>query len=326
MFLAKADIDDELRPPPAPADVAAAVGAAEVAQRYPGGTRHAVYRVPLRNGRMVVVRVLLARDRQGAATLVTGAMAAGLAAAAGVATAVPEAVELGCARLRYPFEVLPELAGRPVRELEDPESQALPPATFHAIGASLALLHGVRGTGAGPLIADRGRLRGRYGRWEEHVRCRLNEHVEACAALGAIDPGERAAILGLFHYRDDLLRCDEPRLLHGDPSHANALLTPAEQVAWIDWEDACFGDPVFDLANWATFCREEALTPMLAGYTASSPLPPDFGDRFWLLYLRVALAKTVVRSRLGLADRPGRPAASLRIQRALERLTPSRAA
>jgi aminoglycoside phosphotransferase (APT) family kinase protein len=324
MFLAKADIGDPLRPPPSADAVATALGADGPAEPFAAGTRHALYRARI-SGCPVVVRVFLGPDAHGAAMLPAGALVAGLATGAGVATAVPLAVDLSCLRIPYPFEVLPEIAGRPVRETEDPVTQALAPETFAAIGRSLARLHAVPGTGAGPVVADRGRLRGRYGRWEEHVRSRLQEHVETCARLGAINPGEQAAILGLFHYREDLLQCDRPRLLHGDPSHANALLAPSGDVAWIDWEDACFGDPVFDIANWATFCREEAIPPMLAGY-GTDALPPDFAERFWLLYLRTALAKTVVRARLGIAERPGRPPASLRIQRALGQLTPSRAA
>jgi len=49
-------------------------------------------------------------------------------------------------------------------------------------------------------------------------------------------------------------------------------------------------------------------------------------ERFWTYFLRVALAKTVVRHNLGLRDRPGRPPASRRIQLALDRLWPRRAA
>jgi hypothetical protein len=45
-----------------------------------------------------------------------------------------------------------------------------------------------------------------------------------------------------------------------------------------------------------------------------------------LYFLRVALAKTVVRHNLGLRDRPGRPPASLRIQRGLQGVAEARLA
>jgi aminoglycoside phosphotransferase (APT) family kinase protein len=327
MFLAKADLPDAgFRPPPAPDAVAAAVAAhagrrpATVDRPFAGGTRHALYRAGFDDGSRVVVRVCLSVDASGPEALVTGAMAGHLAAAAGVATPVPIAVDLSGLLLPHPYELLPDVCGARVSDLEDPDTQALPAGMLQAIGRSLAAVHAVRGEGAGPLVAERRRLRGRYGAWEEHVRNSLARHVDACVTLAAVSRPEAAAILGLFDRRDDLLVCGQPRLLHGDPSHQNALVLASGAVAWVDWEDARFGDPVFDLANWATFCRDEALAPMLQGYRAAATLPADFDERFWLLYLRVALAKTVVRARLGIADRPGRPPASQRIQKALTRL------
>src|SRR5207253_1741030 len=79
-------------------------------------------------------------------------------------------------------------------------------------------------------------------------------------------------------------------------------------------------DPVFDVAFWATFHPDRRHGAFLDGYRSVRDLPADFERRFRLYYPRVALSKTVLRHRLGLADRPGRPPASLRIQRALERL------
>ena len=56
------------------------------------------------------------------------------------------------------------------------------------------------------------------------------------------------------------------------------------------------------------------------GYRSEADLPTDFEQRFWLYFLRVALAKTVLRHRLGVKDRPGREPAALRIRQGLTRL------
>jgi Ser/Thr protein kinase RdoA (MazF antagonist) len=88
----------------------------------------------------------------------------------------------------------------------------------------------------------------------------------------------------------------------------------------IDWEDCLAGDPVFDIAFWATFHPERRHDVFLEGYRGVRDLPDDFELRFWLYFLRTALSKTVLRHRFGLQDKPGRPPASLRIHRGLEKV------
>lgn len=88
----------------------------------------------------------------------------------------------------------------------------------------------------------------------------------------------------------------------------------------IDWEDSLCGDPIFDVAYWGTFCRDEMRAEFLRGYETVQILPEDFERRYWLYYLRVAISKTVHRHLFGVKDRPGRAPASRRIQKALSRL------
>jgi thiamine kinase-like enzyme len=90
----------------------------------------------------------------------------------------------------------------------------------------------------------------------------------------------------------------------------------------IDWEDACIGDPMLDLANWATFHPERRWPVFFEAASEQGPYAQRSEMRalFWLYYLRVALAKTVHRIRFGVTDKPGRPPASMRIQRALKGL------
>jgi len=111
-----------------------------------------------------------------------------------------------------------------------------------------------------------------------------------------------------------------PVLLHGDLGSHNVFTDGRDVTAVIDWEDALSGDPVFDIAFWATFHPDRRHAAFLDGYRAVRALPADFEWRFWLYYLRVALAKTVLRHRLGITDRPGRLPASRRIQKGLERV------
>jgi Ser/Thr protein kinase RdoA (MazF antagonist) len=109
-------------------------------------------------------------------------------------------------------------------------------------------------------------------------------------------------------------------LLHGDLGSHNVLTDGDRLLGLIDWEDALSGDPVYDLAFWATFHLPERHAAFLAGYRELRPLPDDFPVRFWLYFVRILLAKAVHRRRFGYPDRPDRPTAAHRIRDALANL------
>ena len=99
------------------------------------------------------------------------------------------------------------------------------------------------------------------------------------------------------------------------------MLTDGDRVlGLIDWEDAVAGDPVYDVAFWATFHPPARHASFLSGYSDVRPLPDDFPIRFWLYFLRIAVAKAVHRRRFGYPDRPDRPTPAHRILHALDKL------
>jgi Ser/Thr protein kinase RdoA (MazF antagonist) len=165
-------------------------------------------------------------------------------------------------------------------------------------------------------------LRGLQDDWPNYLGLNLAGHVAGCVDLGAITAAEGDRVLALFAAHAGRLAADDhdARLLHGDLGSHNVLTDGTDITGLIDWEDCLAGDPVFDVASWATFQPEHRHPPFLEGYRSVRALPADFEARFWLYYLRVSLAKTVHRHRFGYADRPGRPPAALRICRGLEGL------
>ena len=156
--------------------------------------------------------------------------------------------------------------------------------------------------------------------WEQYVTLNLERHISICLAIGAIDPEEAERIRRTFIRLRNLLQISVPSLLHGDLANHNVTADGSRITAVLDWEDCLSGDPVFDIAYWATFRPHENLNVFLDGYREVRPLPSDFEMRFWLYYLRVCLSKTVHRHRFGYADPLGRAPASLRIQHSLEKL------
>jgi Ser/Thr protein kinase RdoA (MazF antagonist) len=221
-----------------------------------------------------------------------------------------------------PFLLMEEAKGKPLNQFEDAETQALPQPLLFGLGHLLGRIHGVEGEGAGFLDArsfGSKLLRGLHRNWEDYILLRLGAHLETCERIGAIT-NERNQIEKLFVEAAPLFHSAPMRWLHGDPGHHNVFSDGEKITAIIDWEDSLVGDPIFDVAYWGTFVRDEMREEFLRGYETVQKLPEDFERRYWLYYLRVAISKTVHRHLFGVKDRPGRPLASLRIQKALSKL------
>ena len=181
-------------------------------------------------------------------------------------------------------------------------------------------IHQIRGEGYGPMsTAGRDVLAGLHTSWDEYVRTRLESHIGACRIAGVITTAEADAISLQFETRLDP-EGRQGALLHGDPGGTNVLIDANRVTAVIDWEDALFGDPLFDVASLCCFHPERRHQVVFRALNLNVRQGGDLWRRFWLYFLRIALARTVHRLRFGYSDGPGRPPASRRIQLALARL------
>ena len=340
IFYAKADLplaDELLRPrlpPPSLVDeqqrVAAEVcrlvlgeSAVEVEPLSEHGTFHTLYRVVLAGGRRRVVRFNALADHHRDFPLLLDAAVMPRLRAAGLPSLAVDHVDLSRRWCPWDYEILEHADGTALKAL-DPDDTLLMPL-LRKLGEVVARLHEIRTDGFGlfdlrPLAEGSQVLCGTRQRWSDYLTVRLAEHVARCSDLGAMTASEVDAVLRLFDGSASLFDDVAPCLLHGDLGNHNVFTDGTAITALIDWEDSLSGDPIYDIAFWATFHPERRHAAFLDGYRTVRPLPEDFDVRFWLYFLRVALAKTLVRHRLGLADLPGRPPAALRIRKALNRL------
>jgi hypothetical protein len=298
---------------------------AVVAPLGEAGTFHQLYRAVSAGGRAVIVRLNALSHLRPDFLLRLDGWAADRLREVGLPALRVHAVDLSRTRCPYDFQILDEAPGTPLKAYDDDEESLLP--LLHALGRFVARMHTLRTRGFGffdvrllVLGAAPEQVCGLSPTWRVYVLRRLETHVGICQAIGAIDRGEACRIFDVFLANDALLDDVEPVLLHGDLGSHNVFTDGREVTALIDWEDALSGDPAFDVAFWATFHPDRRHAAFLDGYRSVRDVGPDFEARFWLYYLRVALSKTVLRHRLGVADRPGRPPASRRIQKALEKL------
>lgn len=234
-------------------------------------------------------------------------------------------VAVACNTIDSDYQVMTKVAGKNLKSFEDTQTQYMSPVLLRAVGKYLAHVHSIVGTGYGPLsiaqLDGSKNFQGVHASWTDYIMARLDEHVAVCQKIHAITSAQAAQILEIFDNYQHLF-CDALQsLLHGDVGNQNFLSDDGERItALVDWEDALVGDPVFEIAYWGTFFRDAMLAAFLEGYTTVRSLPEDFETRYWIYYLRSALSKTVHRFRFGYTDHPDRPPASLRIQKALNKI------
>lgn len=225
------------------------------------------------------------------------------------------AVDCSRSVVPFDFQVMDYVAGDSFRSFdsdEDAVTRHLP-----ALAAYLRDCHRIEGQGFGLVshqARDRSVLTGLHTGWLDYLLVRLDRHIWLVSQAGLVSPNEVADIHDVFRELASIQFFESSRLLHGDCGPHNSILTPDGNIALIDWEDALFGDPLFEVAMWATFNPQRRWRTFFDGYFAKG-WEPDF--YFWAYFLRISLAKTVVRLRFGYKDQPGRELASMRIQRAL---------
>jgi aminoglycoside phosphotransferase (APT) family kinase protein len=235
------------------------------------------------------------------------------------------AVDVTRKQVPFEFEVVEAVKGVCLKDFDEDESRTL--RALASLGSLVARLHEqpLHGNGlldTAPLAAfPESDPRGLHERWSDYVLLRLHEHIARCRVLGIVDEREGEWIDGEFRRASDWLDDVPAVLLHGDLGSHNVFVNGDDEASTlVDWEDALAGDPLYEIAFWATFHPQRRWAAFLEGYRRISNLPDDAGRRFWLYFLRIALAKTVVRDRFGLKDRPGRTPAVQRIRQAVDGL------
>lgn len=231
-------------------------------------------------------------------------------------------VAADCSRQVVPFdfEVMDFIDGRSYKSFDTDEGSV--EARLPSVAQYLRSCHQISGDGYGLLGGDtqspEAPLVGSHRTWNDYLSLRLDTHLDMVAAAGLVSEAERRRIQGIFEAVGNETQPAPSRLLHGDCGPHNAISTSGQSAILIDWEDALLGDPLFDLAMWATFNPQRRWGGFFGAYF-ESPWEPD--HLFWIYFLRISLAKTVVRLRFGYTDSPGREPASLRIQKALAALS-----
>jgi fructosamine-3-kinase len=170
---------------------------------------------------------------------------------------------------------------------------------FTMLGKQTATIHNLAMKNFGPLSLDnvlKDSGVGIYSTWGDFIWCNLEKHVGLCKKAGVLASNYQKTILNIFKNNAQVFDHVPSRLLHGDLATHNVFIKDDNIHVFIDWEDAIAGDPIYDIAYFETGCyrHTEWFQSFEKGYL-SGPVQSDYLLRKQLYYLRIAIAKAVIR-------------------------------
>lgn len=202
----------------------------------------------------------------------------------------------------FDYEIMHEARGSSLFDLSRDGRKILP--AIRNLGKVIGKIHLCRTRKYGPfdmseMLGTRQSPVGIWDNWQRYMLLNLDRHIEICATAGLIDRTDVSGISGFLNHELGEIPEFAPVLVHGDVANHNAFALNGEITALIDWEDAVSGDPVYDIAYYATGCfgHDDWLVQYTDGYLSSAPMPANFRKCYAAYYLRITLAKSAGRIR-----------------------------
>lgn len=172
---------------------------------------------------------------------------------------------------------------------------------FALFGEYVAKIHEIETQNYGPLLLTGiwdGKIIGIGDSWTDYMSLNISKHLES-SVMAEIMSEEEAKDCEHVLEAIKKFTCEKPVLLHGDLANHNAFTDGKKITSLIDWEDSISGDPIYDIAYYGTGCfrHPEWFSAFLDAYKRKRDLPHDFDEKFWVYYLRISIAKALVRER-----------------------------
>jgi len=210
-----------------------------------------------------------------------------------------DAIDISRSLAPFDFEIMEEARGKSLFDIGHEDGDILP--HIKKLGIFVAHIHEIQTRGYGSFDIFKilnGQPIGIHQTWQGYLMLNLDKHLEYTVMTGILTVAESDAVKDALKILEHI-PCDTPSLLHGDIANHNAFTDGKTITSLIDWEDAISGDPIFDIAYYATGCfgHDSWSNAFLEGYTSVVTLPEDHEKRFWAYYLRVAVVKAIVRFR-----------------------------
>lgn len=198
---------------------------------------------------------------------------------------------------------------------------------FYQFGQTIGKLHSISTKQFGPFILSSFKkkvLKAKYRTWQKYLLLNLEDHLEYCLKNKIINSITHQKLQELFKSNKYLSQNILPVLLHGDVANHNVLFHKGKITAFIDWEDAISGDPIYDISFYGTgvYKNKRWFNNFLKGYVDVTNIKIDsqFWLRYWFYFIRIAVFKAIIRHRSGETVIKGAPYISERLVYGLDHL------
>lgn len=183
--------------------------------------------------------------------------------------AAPTILGLGQLDERTSAFITPRIAGKPISSER---------AAFVAVGRSLRNLHSVTQPRFGNLAEAAWHLPDEfalgYASWPEFLQriCADARRFDRNTGTNSVAEAATAAVAA---HVDAFARIAVGSLCHGDLKAAHMLVDAGRLTGIIDWGDAVFADPLWDIARYAHRADAQSLSWLLEGYDPDGTLAAD---------------------------------------------------
>ena len=212
------------------------------------------------------------------------------------------ACELSKENIPYGYIILENAKGKTLFDLS--KKRSLSSGMLSSFGKSLAGYHKITTKGYGQISAEElPKFKGLSSTWESYLLTNLDKHLQICKDEQIVSNQQVKVINNYMSYIKKLKKIPTV-LLHGDVANHNAFYSSGNLLL-VDWGDAVVGDPIYDVAFWGTgaYINERWIAPFFQGYFNRRYLTDKEEFWYWIYYLRICLAKTVVRLRFNSSSR-----------------------
>ncbi|MCX8197363.1 MAG: aminoglycoside phosphotransferase family protein [Candidatus Micrarchaeota archaeon] len=265
---------------------------------FSSGFLHQIYEIELEKGTSIIVKINTNSHKYAGPCFLLDKIVGQEIKKIGLSSASIFKIDISRRYCKFDYEILEKLNEKKIAEISNPQ-EFLDAIT--KLGKTCKIYHLLSYDGFGPInllyYIDKKRIIGCYNKWEEYVLLNLQKHLSYCRKYNIIKEDNMTKIIRKFEYKE-YLNVDKGSLLHGDLANHNAFLHPRRNIILIDWEDCIIGDPIYDIAYWSSFIQNEpknVQNAFIDGYGNKNSINGDWMIKFWLYYLRIAIAKTVHR-------------------------------
>lgn len=231
-------------------------------------------------------------------------------------------IDISRKEVPFDYEIMDWAEGVTLYDLA--KKQDLSEDLLFKLGQVIGKLHQIKLRNFGPLNVEsifNNCGEGIYNLWSDYVLKNFNKHLIFCLQKGIIDQSLNKKIVELLDNKR-IPNLGNPVLLHGDIANHNVFTDGKNITALIDWEDCLSGDPVYDIAYYGTgtFNHPDWYDTFLSGYKSINVLPDDFYYRYWVYFLRISIAKAIIRFNLNTSKGKYLPSISERIKEGVKNL------